>query len=155
MDISLWDDPPPGTVFWGNVLLFEKGYMSTNLGMKKDKEIVGVEGGKEVTHLHKCAITLLCTAQGLSEEQVTTMSKHRDNHFQRSYHAELSALICTTLQGFLPNEPADAYYCPRAHCKLPPMLCDESNFKTFMRYFWRSYTRWETELANNEKCKVD
>ena len=152
VDISFWDDSPQGTVFWGDVHLFEKGYWSTNIGMKKDKDIAGVEGGKEVTHLRKCAITL-CTAQGLSEEQVTTMSKHRDNHFQRSYRAELSAPICTTLQGFLPNEPADAYYCPRAHCKLPPMLCDEQNFKIFMRYFWRSYPRWERELARNDKCK--
>ena len=152
VNISFWDDSPQGTVFWGDVHLFEKGYMSTNLGMKRDKEIAGVEGGKEVTHLRKCAITL-CTAQGLSEEQVTTMSKHRDNHFQRSYRAELSAPICTTLQGFLPNEPADAYYCPRAHCKLPPMLRDERNFKAFVRYFWRSYPRWERELARNDRCK--
>ena len=152
VNISLWDDTPPGTVFWGDVHLFPKGYLATNMGMKKDKKDAGVEGGKEVTHLRKCAITL-CTSQGLSEDQVTTMSKHRDNHFQKSYRAELSAPICTTLQGFLPNEPTDAYYCPRAHCELPPMLLDENNFKIFMRYFWRSYERWETELLNEARCQ--
>lgn len=151
LKISFLNEPPHGHRFWGDVHLFDESYINTNRGMKEDMLKVDVEGGREVTHLRKCAITL-CTAQGLSEDQVSTMSKHRDNNFQKSYRSEISAPVATTLQGFNPNVPWDTYFCPRAHVKLPEKLQNRDNFLTLMKWLWTPYERLENELNEPEKC---
>ncbi len=133
IDISFFDESPEGFTSWGKVHLFEETYMTTNCNMKEDMLKVNVVGGREVTHLRKCAIAL-CTAQGLSEDVlVSTMSKYRDNHFQKSYRSEISAPVATTLQGFLPNASWDNYYVPsRAHLELPHQISNKENFTKFV-----------------------
>jgi hypothetical protein len=152
LKISFLDEPPHGHKFWGDVHLFDDSYINTNRGMKEDMLKVDVEGGREVTHLRKCAITL-CTAQGLTEDQVSTMSKHRDNNFQKSYRSEISAPVATTLQGFNPNVPWDTYFCPRAHVKLPEKLQNRDNFLILMKWLWKPYEQLQNELKEPHKCQ--
>ena len=90
--------------------------------------------------------TTLCTSQGLTEQQVTTMTKHRDNNFRKAYRAEISVPVATTLAGFLPTESTDKYFVPRGEIKLPASLQIEGRFANLIDYLFPRYQDWMNEL---------
>lgn len=94
------------------------------------------------------------TAQGLTEGAVTTMTKHRDNNFTRSYRAEMSVQIACTLAGFLPKEDDDQYYVPRANIPLPNNLDnDKEKFDALVDHLFPSIKVWKQELLSPEGDK--
>ncbi len=61
-----------------------------------------------------------CTAQGLTDEQVKTISKHQTSDiFSKSYRSEVSIPVMVCLAGFVPNVNVESYFVPRAAIQLP------------------------------------
>ena len=90
------------------------------------------------------------TAQGLTESEVTTMTKHRDNNFSKSYRSEICKQIACTLAGFLPKEPDDdKYFVPRAHIPLPNQLDEDAQkFDELVNHLFPPLQKWKDELAS-------
>ena len=63
-----------------------------------------------------------CTAQGLTGAQVKSLTKHKQDVFDKDYLCELCIEVMTTIAGFRPNDPNDTYYIPRAQIGMPGIL---------------------------------
>ena len=94
------------------------------------------------------------TTQGLTEGEVTTMTKHHDNNFTRSYRAEMCVQIACTLAGFLPKEDNDKYFVPRAHIPLPNGLDnDMGKFQELVQHLFPHFNDWKDELESADGDK--
>jgi len=152
--ISFLKNPPDGYHSWREVKLFPKAYSTTYDSMKESMTRADVPPWLKVTHLRKFGIAHL-TAQGLTEGEVTTMTKHRDNNFSRSYRSEMCKQIACTLAGFLPKEPDDdKYFVPRAHICLPNNLDDDAEkFHELVSFLFPSWQVWRDELSSQRGDK--
>lgn len=89
------------------------------------------------------------TEGGLTEGEVTTMTKHRDNNFTRSYRAEMCVQIACTLAGFLPKKDNDEYFVPRARIALPNDLDnDKDKFLELVKHLFPHLEDWKEELES-------
>lgn len=92
-----------------------------------------------------------CTAQGLNPAEIKTVTKHKQDVFDKNYMCELSIKVMTTLAGFLPLDPLDKYYVPRAAVGLPGDL-DPDQLATIL---FPKMEMWKNELdsASGDKTK--
>lgn len=151
-NISFLQNPPTGHVFWADVKLFKLKYSATNQAMGRNMKESDVPEWAKKTHLRKYGTHLL-TAQGLSENEVNTMTKHRDNNFSVSYRAEMSIPVATILAGFNSKDPHDTYFVPRAHIQLPNNLDEPRNFSVLQNFLFPQLERWKEELNSSAADK--
>jgi hypothetical protein len=93
-----------------------------------------------------------CTAQGLTDEQVKTISKHQTSDiFSKSYRSEVSIPVMVCLAGFVPNVNVESYFVPRAAIQLPHSVC----LKDMSKYLFPDLQKWEEEYQSEmgDKCK--
>jgi hypothetical protein len=92
-----------------------------------------------------------CTAQGLSGQQVKTLTKHKQDVFDKDYLCELCIKIMTTIAGFLPDEDHDKYYVPRAASGLPGRLTPEE----IANVLFPNLASWREEYLSRNGDKSD
>ena len=98
---------------------------------------------------HRKAGSVFCTAQGLTGAQVKTLTKHKQDVFDKDYLCELCIKVMTTIAGFLPNNDNDCYYVPRAMIGLPGDL----EAGELAKLLFPNLTIWreEHQSANGDK----
>lgn len=89
------------------------------------------------------------TAQGLSENEVNTMTKHRDSNFSKSYRAEMSIPVATILAGFNSKDPTDTYFVPRAEIELPNNLDNPTRFDSLQNFLFPHLQTWKEQLQSD------
>ena len=95
------------------------------------------------------------TTQGLTGQEVRTLTKHRQDVFDKDYLCELSISCMTTMAGFRPKIKHDKYYVPRATIGLPNSMTGDDLAKILfpMLDLWRedqfSHHGDKTTAANN------
>lgn len=71
---------------------------------------------------YRKAGSIFCTCQGLSPDEVKSLSKHKVDIFRKSYCCEFCIPVLTTLAGFRYHNQKDQYWVPRALIGLPGNL---------------------------------
>jgi hypothetical protein len=89
----------------------------------------------------------------MSENEVNTMTKHRDNHISKSYRAEMSIPVATILAGFNSKDTNDTYFVPRAEIQLPNNLADADKFSELQNFLFPHLQRWKQELMSDAADK--
>ena len=104
-------------------------------------EDAGLKKWLKTTQMRKVGSTL-CTAQGLSPQEVRTLSKHstRQDNFIKSYGCEVSVPVASTIAGFRPK--VDHYFIPRTTTHtLVDLLALAKNV------LFIDFPRWMNEIA--------
>ena len=58
--------------------------------------------------------SVFCTAQGLTSQEVRSLTKHNRDIFEKTYMCELSIKVMKTIAGFIPDNKDDKYNVPRS-----------------------------------------
>ncbi len=67
-------------------------------------------------------MSIFCTCQGLSPEDVKSLTKHKVDIFRKSYCCEFCIPVLTTIAGFIYHDKTDEYWVPRALIGYPANL---------------------------------
>lgn len=171
----LQDDHCPNYMqSWRDVKLFDLKYSTANDLYKKMLDNAGVPEWAKVTHMrydyyiiYYCNVTLLadmliivhldtkhrkvgcsyCTAQGLTPDEVKTMSKHKSDNFDKSYACQVSIPVCCCLAGFLPRK--EEYFVPRAMIQIPQAL----TLEYLASILFPDYNTWRCEIESEHGDK--
>ena len=140
-------EPPQKS--WRGINIFNVTYRTANDQYKRMMEEAGVGQWAKVTHMRKVGCDF-CSAQGLQDDQIKTISNHSKNDiFGKSYRSPLSIPVMTCLAGFVPDK--EKYYVPRTKVNLPIGITIED----LSLILFPELTTWKREQDSDEGDKSE
>ena len=170
------DSVPEGSVHWTQLPIFHYKYDAANKAFKRARELAEVDKWLKTTHMrlvfkpcfilcilyffvlqsyrlttNRKAGSVFCTAQGLTGQQVKSLTKHKQDVFDKDYFCELCIQVMTTIAGFIPDNENDRYFVPRSSIGLPGNVPPDD----IAKLLFPDLNRWRNEYNSENGDKTN